>query len=122
MRPRAALLLGDRIHKMSQMEGLACDGRFLVLGTLQVLFYQFGRHTDDMLTLPVLDHIERLQGADDVTLSDAGHLAEEKRGGGGQSNHGSKHADSTCVCVYLRSLMDSVPLKSLRISSRTQDQ
>lgn len=82
MRPRAALLLGDRIHKMSQMEGLACDGRFLVLGTLQVLFYQFGRHTDDMLTLPVLDHIERLQGADDVTLSDAGHLAEEKRGGG----------------------------------------
>lgn len=58
MRPRAALLLGDRIPKMSQTEGLACDGRFLVLGTLQVLFNQFGCHTDDMLTLPVLDHIE----------------------------------------------------------------
>lgn len=80
------------------MEGLACDGRFLVLGTLQVLFNQFGRHTDDMLTLPVLDHVEGLQGADDVTLSDAGHLAEEKRGRG-QSHHGSKPADSTCVCV-----------------------
>lgn len=81
MRPSSALLLGDRTHKMSHMEGLACDGRFLVLGTLQVLFHQFGRHTDDMLTLPVLDHVEGLQGADDVTLSDAGHLAEEKRGG-----------------------------------------
>lgn len=85
---------------MSHTEGLACDGRFLVLGTLQVLFHQFGRHTDDMLTLPVLDHVERLQGADDVTLSDAGHLAEENSwGGGGQSNHRSKHVDSTCVCV-----------------------
>lgn len=52
----------------------ACDWWFLVLGALQVLFNQFGRHTDDMLTLPVLDHIERLQGADDVTLCDAGHL------------------------------------------------
>ena len=56
---------------------LACDWWFLVLGTLQVLFNQFGRHADNMLTLPVLDHIERLQGADDVTLCDTGHLAEK---------------------------------------------
>lgn len=62
---------------MSQIGQLACDWWFLVLGTFKVLFDQFGRHTDNMLTLPVLDHIERLQGADDVTLCDAGHLAEE---------------------------------------------
>lgn len=52
-----------------------CDGRFLVLSALQVFLHQFGRDTDDVLTLPVLDHVERLQRADDVTLCDAGHLA-----------------------------------------------
>lgn len=62
----------------TQDQLLACDWWFFVLGALQVLFNQFGRHADDVLTLPVLDHIERLQGADDVTLGDAGHLAEEK--------------------------------------------
>lgn len=31
-----------------------------------------------MLALPVLDHVEGLQGADDVILGDAGHLAVEK--------------------------------------------
>lgn len=31
-----------------------------------------------MLALPVLDHVEGLQGADDVILRDAGHLAVEK--------------------------------------------
>ena len=41
-----------------------------------MLLHQFGRHTDDMLALPVLHHVERLQRADDVTLRDAGHLAE----------------------------------------------
>lgn len=54
---------------------LTCDGRLLVLGALQVLLHQFGRDADDVLPLPVLHHVERLQGADDVTLSDAGHLA-----------------------------------------------
>lgn len=29
-----------------------------------------------MLALPVLDHVEGLQGADDVILGDAGHLAK----------------------------------------------
>lgn len=56
------------------MSALTCDWWLLVLGALQVLLHQFGRHTDNMLTLPVLHHIERLQRADDVTLRDAGHL------------------------------------------------
>lgn len=64
------------------MSGLTCDRRFLVLGALQVLLHQFGCHTDNVLTFPVLHHIERLQRADDVTLRDAGHLAEgEEREG-----------------------------------------
>lgn len=54
---------------------LTCDGGFLVLGALQVLLHQLGGHADDVLTLPVLHHVERLQRADDVTLRDAGHLA-----------------------------------------------
>lgn len=68
------MLLGDQILHHNP---LTCDWWFLVLGALQVLFNQFGRHTDDVLTLPVLHHIERLQRADDVTLRDAGHLAGE---------------------------------------------
>lgn len=60
-----------------KMSGLTCDWWFLVLGALQVLLHQFGRHTDNVLTFPVLHHIERLQRADDVTLRDAGHLAAE---------------------------------------------
>lgn len=107
MRPRVALLLGDRSLNVSRMDGLACDGRLLVLGTLQVLLHQFGRHTDDVLALPVLDHVERLQGADDVTLSDAGHLAEEKVGGqGGLGDSGSKHAASTCVRACVPEVLD----------------
>lgn len=39
-----------------------------------MFLHQFGRHTDDMLPFPVLDHVEGLQRADDVTLGDAGHL------------------------------------------------
>lgn len=56
-----------------------CDRGLLVLGALQVLLHQFGRHTDDVLTFPVFHHVERLQRADDVTLRDAGHLAESRR-------------------------------------------
>lgn len=40
-----------------------------------MFLHQFGCDADDVLTLPVLDHVERLQRADDVTLCDAGHLA-----------------------------------------------
>ena len=65
------------------MSGPTCDWWFFVLGALQVLLYQFGRHTDNVLTFPVFHHIERLQCADDVTLRDAGHLAEGQGEGGG---------------------------------------
>lgn len=82
-------------------ELLACDWWFLVLGTLQVLFHQFGRHADHMLTLPVLDHVERLQGADDVTLCDAGHLAEETSGEVAHRRH-----NGACVCVCLPEILD----------------
>lgn len=83
------------IGVQTQDELLACDWWFLVLGTLQVLFNQFGRHADNMLTLPVLDHIERLQGADDVTLCDAGHLTEEKSG----EVASRREKETVCVCV-----------------------
>lgn len=57
---------------------LTCDGWFFILGTFEVFFYQLGCDTDHMLALPVLDHVEGLQGADDVILGDAGHLAAER--------------------------------------------
>lgn len=56
------------------LETRTCDGGSFVLSTLQMFLHQFGRHTDDMLPFPVLDHVEGLQRADDVTLGDAGHL------------------------------------------------
>lgn len=71
--------------KPQQGAALTCDRRLLVLGALQVLLHQFGRHADHVLALPVLDHVERLKRADDVTLRDAGHLTgrgEKKRRGG----------------------------------------
>lgn len=77
---------------------LACDWWFLVLGTLQVLFHQFGCNADNVLTLPVLNHIERLQGAYDVTLCDAGHLAEEKSAEVA-SRSKQQETNSFCVCV-----------------------
>lgn len=40
--------------------GLTCDWWLLILGALQMLLHQFGRHTDHVLTFPVLDHVERL--------------------------------------------------------------
>lgn len=55
-----------------------CDRWFLILGTFEVFFYQLRGDTDHMLAFPVLDHVEGLQGADDVVLGDAGHLAVEK--------------------------------------------
>lgn len=45
-----------------------------------------------------------------------------EEGEGSKSSRKQTRRQHLCVCVYLRSLMDSVPLKSLRISSRTQDQ
>lgn len=40
-----------------------------------MLLHQLGSDTDDMLPLPILDHVQGLQGADDVILCDARHLA-----------------------------------------------
>ena len=39
-----------------------------------VLLNQFRRDTDDVLSLPVLHHVERLQGADDVCVCDTRQL------------------------------------------------
>lgn len=43
-----------------QADGVHCDRRLLVLGTLQMLLHKFGCDADDMLTLPVLHHVEGL--------------------------------------------------------------
>ena len=42
-----------------------------------MFLHQLGCDTDHMLALPVLDHVEGLEGADDVILSDARHLAAQ---------------------------------------------
>jgi hypothetical protein len=52
-----------------------CDWWFLILGAFEVLLHKLGCDTDHMLALPVFDHVEGLQGTDDVILGDAGHLA-----------------------------------------------
>lgn len=86
-----------------------------------MFLHQFGCHTYNMLTFPVFHHVERLQGTDDVTLCDASHLAGiQTQAGhlGGQYCNRMIYWDN----IYLRSLIDSVPLKSLRISNKTQDQ
>ena len=41
-----------------------------------MLLDQLGRDADDVLALPVLDEVERLQGGDDVRLGDGGHGGE----------------------------------------------
>lgn len=73
-----AINLTNQQKFVFKISRLTCDWWFLVLGALQVLLDQFGRHTDNVLTLPVLHHVERLQRADDVTLCDAGHLAAKR--------------------------------------------
>ena len=51
----------------------------LVLGALQVLVDEFWRDADDVLSFPVLDHVECLQGADYVILSYTGHHTEKQK-------------------------------------------
>ena len=54
-----------------------------VLSTPHVLLDQFGSDTNDVLALPVLDHVQGLEGTDDVLVSDAGQVAageERERG------------------------------------------
>ncbi len=45
---------------------------------------KFRRDTYDVLSLPVLDHVEGLQGADNVMLCYTGHLTGGREGGGGK--------------------------------------
>ena len=54
--------------------GVDGDGWPFVLCRLDVFLDQFGGDTDDVLTLPILHHVERLQRADDVTLRDTCHV------------------------------------------------
>jgi len=86
-----------------------CDGGLLVLGALQVLLHQFGRHTDDVLTLPVFHHVERLQRADDVALRDAGHLAVRQQ---------QTRLTETTLLTYERCLK----LASLTVNSYSEKQ
>ena len=67
----------------SQIVSVHSELRPAVLSTLHVLLYQFGSDTNDALALPVLDHVQGLEGADDVLVSDAGQVAAgEERGWG----------------------------------------
>ena len=50
--------------------------RPLVLGALEVLLHQFGRHADHVLALPIFDQIQRLESLDDVLLGDGRHGRE----------------------------------------------
>ena len=53
-----------------------CEAGLLVLGGLKVLLDQLRGHADHVLTLPVLDQVQRLQGRDYIVLGDAGHHGE----------------------------------------------
>ena len=65
----------------SQIVSVHSELRPVVLSTLHVLLYQFGSDTNDVLALPVLDHVQGLEGADDVLVSDSGQVAAgEERG------------------------------------------
>ena len=67
----------------SQIVSVHSELRPAVLSTLHVLLYQFGSDTNDVLALPVLGHVQGLEGADDVLVSDAGQVAAgEERGWG----------------------------------------
>ena len=67
----------------SQIVSVHSELRPAVLSTLHVLLYQFGSDTNDVLALPILDHVQGLEGADDVLVSDAGQVAAgEERGRG----------------------------------------
>ena len=67
----------------SQIVSVHSELRPAVLSTLHVLLYQFGSDTNDVLAFPILDHVQGLEGADDVLVSDAGQVAAgEERGWG----------------------------------------
>ena len=47
--------------------------RFTILCALHVFINQLWGDADNMLTFPVLDHVESLEGTDDVLLSETSH-------------------------------------------------
>merc|ERR1719220_830950 len=49
---------------------------FFVLCTLQMLLNQLGSYADNVLTFPIFDQVEGLQGGDDVCLCNAGDGAQ----------------------------------------------
>lgn len=49
------------------------------LRRFDVILHQFGCDANNVLTLPIFDHVHRLQSRDDVALSDARHVAKQKR-------------------------------------------
>lgn len=56
------------------MDVLGLYANRLLAHLLQVLLDHLGGHGDNVLALPVLDEVKRLQGADDVLGLDAGHV------------------------------------------------
>lgn len=56
--------------------GVDGEGGPLVLRALQVLLDQLGCDAYDVLPLPILDEVQRLEGGDDVVLGDAGHRTQ----------------------------------------------
>ena len=71
--------LGGRPLKRVPVNG---ETRLLVLGGLEVLLYQFRRHANYVLTLPVLDQVQGLQRRDDIVLGYAGHHGQVFNGKG----------------------------------------
>ncbi len=61
----------------SKIACVHCKEGLSVLSTLHVFLHQFGGHTYDMLPLPVLDHVQGLQGPYDVLLSEPSGSASE---------------------------------------------
>lgn len=49
------------------------EQRFTILGAFHVLLDKLGSDTDHMLTLPILHHVQGLECADNVLLSEACH-------------------------------------------------
>jgi len=48
-----------------------------ILGTVfEMFFNDLGSNRDDVLSLPILDQIERLQGADNILCFDGSHITD----------------------------------------------
>ena len=65
-----------RWWRPAKVLGFDHDRGPFVLGALDVFINQLRCDTDNVLTLPVLDHVQCLQRANYVTLRYTGHLTE----------------------------------------------